>query len=75
MGFTDVFLIEATKTLDKKVPQFIRKMRRMLLDAFRCALRLSIFDEELKTGHQALKTDRTSSVICSSNTPFESHFE
>lgn len=47
VGFTDVFLTEATKTLDEKVPCNIRKMRRMLLDAFRCALRLSIFDEEL----------------------------
>lgn len=47
VGFTDVFLTEATKTLGEKVPRFIRKMRRMLLDAFRCALRLSIFDEEL----------------------------
>ncbi len=47
VGFTDVFLTEAAKTLDEKVPQFIRKMRRMLLDAFRCALRLSVFEEEL----------------------------
>ncbi len=47
VGFTDVFLTETTKTLGEKVPQFTRKMRRMLLDAFRCALRLSFLNNEL----------------------------
>ena len=45
--FTDVFLNNVKKVLSDRAPLLLRKMRRMLLDVFRCALRTSVFDKGL----------------------------
>ena len=45
--FTDVFLNKIKKAWDERVPTLLRKMRNMLLDTFRCALKSSVCGEEL----------------------------